>query len=207
MSFYTGKLVTKKSKQKCEVLEEILKLIDTLKIEINYSLKKKNDIVFDFAKNCKTELKNMLNNQNNSILPQDAEQKLHNLLNEIGTTDVDGQNLLLEKYKKQFEEILKKEQAFYVQRASISTKLAVCIGLVFIILIWWGNMNIDILFRIGAIGILTLVISQVLSHAGKNEIATLTTLAGLVIVLVMVLDMVAELFATVQKLFGLWICF
>lgn len=64
-------------------------------------------------------------------------------------------------------------------------------------------MNIDILFRIGAIGILTLVISQVLSHAGKNEIATLTTLAGLVIVLVMVLDMVAELFATVQKLFGL----
>lgn len=64
-------------------------------------------------------------------------------------------------------------------------------------------MGIEILFRIGAIGILTLVINQVLSHSGKNEIATLCTLAGLVIVLVMVLDMVSDLFQTVQTLFGL----
>jgi len=65
-------------------------------------------------------------------------------------------------------------------------------------------MSIDILFKIGAIGILVTVINQVLSHAGKNEIATFVTLAGVVIVLVMVMEMVANLFSTVQTLFGLF---
>ena len=64
-------------------------------------------------------------------------------------------------------------------------------------------MTIDIIFRIAAIGILTSIISQVLSHAGKSEIATLSTLAGVVIVLVMILDMISELFDTVKILFGL----
>lgn len=65
-------------------------------------------------------------------------------------------------------------------------------------------MGIDIIFRIGAIGLLVTVINQVLNHAGKSEIATFTTLAGVVIVLVMVLDMIADLFSTVQTLFGLY---
>lgn len=64
-------------------------------------------------------------------------------------------------------------------------------------------MTVSILLEIAAIGILTVVISQVLNHAGKSEIATLATLAGVVLVLMMVLNMVSELFTSVKDLFGL----
>lgn len=64
-------------------------------------------------------------------------------------------------------------------------------------------MTVSVLFQIAAIGILTVVISQVLNHAGKSEIATLATLAGVVLVLVIVLNMVSELFSSVKVLFGL----
>ena len=53
-------------------------------------------------------------------------------------------------------------------------------------------MSVDILFKIGAIGLLTAVINQILNQAGKSEIATLSTLAGVIIVLVMVIDMVCK---------------
>ena len=65
-------------------------------------------------------------------------------------------------------------------------------------------MGVEIIFKIAAIGILTAVVNQILSHSGKSEIATLVTLAGLVIVLVMVLGMVSELFDTVKTLFSLY---
>ena len=65
-------------------------------------------------------------------------------------------------------------------------------------------MEVDIIFKIAAIGILTAVVSQILQHQGKSEIATLSTLAGLVIVLIMVLNMVSGLFDTVKSLFGLY---
>ncbi len=62
-------------------------------------------------------------------------------------------------------------------------------------------MGVDIILKIAAIGILTAVVNQVLKYAGKDEIATLSTLAGVVIVLLMVIDMISDLFNTVQKLF------
>lgn len=65
-------------------------------------------------------------------------------------------------------------------------------------------MGIEVIFKIAAIGILTAVISQILSHQGKQEIATLSTLAGLVLVLVMVLNMVSDLFDTIKTLFNLY---
>lgn len=60
----------------------------------------------------------------------------------------------------------------------------------------------DIILKIAAIGILTAVVNQVLKYAGKDEIATLTTLAGVVVVLVMVVDMISDLFSTVRNLFN-----
>lgn len=63
-------------------------------------------------------------------------------------------------------------------------------------------MGIDILFKIATIGILTAVINQILKYSGKDEIATLTTLAGVVIVLFMVIDMISQLFTTVKNLFA-----
>ncbi|MCI5797466.1 MAG: stage III sporulation protein AC [Firmicutes bacterium] len=64
-------------------------------------------------------------------------------------------------------------------------------------------MGVEIIFKIAAIGILTAVVNQVLKHSNKEEIATLTTLAGLVIVLIMVLNLINELFSTVRTMFNL----
>lgn len=60
----------------------------------------------------------------------------------------------------------------------------------------------DIIFKIAAIGILTAVVNQVLKHSGKEEIATLSTLAGLILVLLMVMDLIKELFDTVKSMFN-----
>lgn len=62
-------------------------------------------------------------------------------------------------------------------------------------------MDISIILKIAAVGILTAIVNQVLKKADKDEIATLTTLAGLVIVLMMVIDMILQLFETLKTLF------
>lgn len=64
-------------------------------------------------------------------------------------------------------------------------------------------MDIEFIFRIGAIGILITVVSQVLSRAGRDDIATLATLAGLIVVLMMVVNMVAEFFESIRIMFNL----
>lgn len=65
-------------------------------------------------------------------------------------------------------------------------------------------MSIDLVFRIAAVGILLAVLNQVLKGAGREDMATLATLAGLVTVLVMVIDLVAQLFDSVKALFQLY---
>ena len=65
-------------------------------------------------------------------------------------------------------------------------------------------MEIDIIFKIAGIGILTAVINQILKIAGKDEVATFVTLAGVVIVLFSVVDMITELFNTVKTLFNIY---
>ncbi len=62
-------------------------------------------------------------------------------------------------------------------------------------------MGIEIIFKIAAVGILTAVVNQVLKYAGKDEIATLVTLAGLIVVLLMVVGMINQLFTTVKDMF------
>lgn len=64
-------------------------------------------------------------------------------------------------------------------------------------------MNIDMVFRIAAIGILVSVLSQVLERTGREDIATLTGVAGLALVLIMVVNLIAQLFASVKSVFGL----
>ena len=65
-------------------------------------------------------------------------------------------------------------------------------------------MDINIIFKIAAVGIITAIVGQVLKKADKDEIATITTLAGLVIVLLMVVDLIAGLFDTLKTIFGLY---
>lgn len=65
-------------------------------------------------------------------------------------------------------------------------------------------MNIDLVFKIAAIGMLVAVLNILLKKIGREEIATLTTIAGLVIVLLMVVDLVSNLFESVKRIFGLY---
>lgn len=64
-------------------------------------------------------------------------------------------------------------------------------------------MEINIVFRIAAVGILVAVLNQVLIRAGREEQAMMTTLAGLVVVLYWVIQYISQLFDTVQTLFNL----
>jgi stage III sporulation protein AC len=65
-------------------------------------------------------------------------------------------------------------------------------------------VGIDVIFKIAAIGIITAIVNQLLKKADKEEIATLCTLAGLIIVILMVVGMISELFSTIKQLFNLF---
>ena len=62
-------------------------------------------------------------------------------------------------------------------------------------------MEIELIFKIAAIGIIVSILNQVLSRSGREEQATMTTLAGLVVVLMMLARKIAELFDLVKTLF------
>ena len=64
-------------------------------------------------------------------------------------------------------------------------------------------MDINLLFKIAAIGILVAVLHQVLTRAGREDQAMMTTLAGLVIVLTLVIKEISTLFTNVRTMFGL----
>lgn len=64
------------------------------------------------------------------------------------------------------------------------------------------TMDIDLIFKIAAIGIIVSILNQVLSRSGREEQATMTTLAGLVVVLMMLTQKIADLFSLVKTLFS-----
>lgn len=64
-------------------------------------------------------------------------------------------------------------------------------------------MDIDLIFKIAAIGIIVAVLNQVLIRAGREEQAMMTTLAGIIVVLMMIISEISTLFETVKSTFGL----
>ena len=64
-------------------------------------------------------------------------------------------------------------------------------------------MEVDLIFRIAAIGIIVSVLNQLLIRSGREEQGMLLTLAGLIVVLSMVVVQISDLFATVKSVFGL----
>ncbi len=64
-------------------------------------------------------------------------------------------------------------------------------------------MDVDLIFKIAAIGILVSVLNMVLSRSGRDEQAMMTTLAGLIVVLMMVVQQISSLFDLVKSLFNL----
>lgn len=64
-------------------------------------------------------------------------------------------------------------------------------------------MDVDFIFRIAAIGIIVAVLHQILDRSGRQEQAMMTTLAGLVVVLLMIVSAIGDLFDTIKNVFGL----
>ena len=65
------------------------------------------------------------------------------------------------------------------------------------------DANVDMIFKIAAIGIIVAVLNQVLIRAGREDQAMLTTLTGLIVVMTMVITRIKELFVTIKYLFEL----
>ncbi len=64
-------------------------------------------------------------------------------------------------------------------------------------------MDVDFIFKIAGIGIIVAVLNQLLTRSGREEQALLTTLAGLIVVLMMVINMIGDLFSNIKTVFGL----
>ncbi len=64
-------------------------------------------------------------------------------------------------------------------------------------------MEVDLIFKIAAIGIIVAVLNQVLIRSGREEQAMMTTLAGLIVVLMMIVKEIEVLFRTIKSIFGL----
>ena len=63
-------------------------------------------------------------------------------------------------------------------------------------------MEIDLIFKIAAIGIIISILNQVLTRSGREEQATMTTLAGLIVVLIIIAQKISDLFELVKTLFN-----
>lgn len=64
-------------------------------------------------------------------------------------------------------------------------------------------MEVDLIFKIAAVGVLVSILNQVLKHSGRDEEAFLVGLAGLILVLMWIVPYIYELFETVKELFSL----
>ncbi|MEG0692611.1 MAG: stage III sporulation protein AC [Oscillospiraceae bacterium] len=65
-------------------------------------------------------------------------------------------------------------------------------------------MDVDLIFKIAAIGIIVAVLNQLLIRSGREEQAMMTTLAGLIVVLMMIIYEIKDLFDVIKNVFGLW---
>jgi len=65
------------------------------------------------------------------------------------------------------------------------------------------NMDIDLIFKIAAIGIVVAILNQLLQRSGREEQAMMTTIAGLVVVLMMIVTEISKLFDTIKNVFNL----
>ena len=63
-------------------------------------------------------------------------------------------------------------------------------------------MDVELIFKIAAVGIIVAVLAQLLIRSGREEQAMLTTLAGLIVVLTLIITQISSLFSTIKRLFG-----
>ncbi len=64
-------------------------------------------------------------------------------------------------------------------------------------------MDVDLIFKIAAIGIIVAILNQLLIRSGRDDQAMMTTLAGLIVVLMMIIQQIDTLFKSIKSIFGL----
>ncbi len=64
-------------------------------------------------------------------------------------------------------------------------------------------MDVDMIFKIAAIGIIVAILNQLLVRSGREEQALLTTIAGLIVALMIIITQISDLFSTIKNTFGL----
>ncbi|NMP37012.1 MAG: stage III sporulation protein AC [Clostridiales bacterium] len=64
-------------------------------------------------------------------------------------------------------------------------------------------MSVDFVFKVAAVGIIVVILNQLLSKSGREEYATLTTIAGIVVVLIMLIPQIENVMRALRSLFGL----
>lgn len=64
------------------------------------------------------------------------------------------------------------------------------------------NMDVDLIFRVAAVGILVAVLNQLLIRSGREEQAMMTTLAGLIVVMMMIIQQINSMFTLIKSTFG-----
>ncbi len=67
----------------------------------------------------------------------------------------------------------------------------------------YGTLDVGLLFKIAGVGILLIIIDKILKSSGKDDIAVITNMAGIVIILMMVINLISKLFTAVKTMFQL----
>ena len=113
----------------------------------------------------------------------------------------------LDYYSARFEAFLHQAQQKAASGQGLPCRLGLAAGAVAaLILLWWQedeNLEIDLVFKIAAIGIIVAVLNQLLIRSGREDQAMMTTLAGLVVVLSILVKQISALFVTIKSLFAL----
>ena len=132
-------------------------------------------------------------------------QALRSLGENLGYADKTTQERTILFYLEQADDsldFLKKETE---SRTKLYRSLGMAAGLFSLVLFGErrGNMGVNLIFKIAAVGILVSVMCQVLKHSGREDQAFLTSLAGLILVLFWIVPYIYELFETIKNLFSL----
>ncbi len=221
---YIGRIISGQYKKRVEELKEMKKSLLGLETKMKYTYEILPEIFIEIAKGLKPCISNIFKTaacqMQNKIAKEAWENAIEtsktNMTKEdleilkgfgklLGKTDMEGQvsqieltNGFLETQIEKAEKELSKNEKLYKALGSIG-RTCTCN----FIDLEEEFMDINLLFKIAAIGILVAVLHQVLVRAGREDQAMMTTLAGLVIVLTMVIKEISSLFDTVRTIFNL----
>ena len=229
LSSYTGIIISNKYKNRVIELKEIKRALNIFETKIKYTYEPIPDIFAEISGNLNEIVAKIFKSASEKMSTVIAKEAWVEAINEsknnmnkedkdiikglgklLGKTDIEGQVSQIELTDKFIDSQIEKAQQEYEKnnklyktlRSSFRISINYCVNLKSKEK-GENYMDINLLFKIAAIGILVAVLHQVLVRAGREDQAMMTTLAGLVIVLTMVIKEISTLFDSVRTLFNL----